>query len=172
MSEPADVLEFRTDVPLIQYIVAFGFSCFVTGFFLLPHWLEGAAPPTGDAAIGTLGLTACLGVAGFRRGVALDRARGEVRRMLGWFFVRRTARAPLAAFSRIEVRSSTYQSDRFTASRSDQRITARETSYPVYLAGDRELMVCTNGTHASSMEDAQRIASFLGLPVDDLASAP
>ena len=161
-------LRFITHVPLLQLFLAVT----VGGAFLffclgLPR-LNDEEPGALEWFMVSCVTPMAVAMAGFRRSLVVDRARGEVRRRMGWFCIQRRQRFPLAAYDRVEIRSSTVDHDAHRP-HGERRLSARDTSYPVYLAGEggAELMLTTNASHATSLQAATAIAAALALTCAD-----
>jgi len=166
-----DEMRMENHVVFIQVFLA----VVVGGGFLfaclgLPY-LNDEEPGGFEITVATVVSIWALAIAGYRRSLVLDRARGEVVRRMGWFVLQRTRRFPLSAYERLEIRSSTVNHDEHRPA-SEQRLSSRSTSYPVYLAGPdgAELMLSTHGSHQTSCEEAVKFAEFLDLPLVDTAS--
>ena len=162
----AGILEFEAHIAWLQFLLAVVVGGAFLFFCLGIPWLSDEEPGAFERIVAACVTVLAVAVAGFRRSLVVDRARGEAVRRMGWFFVQRTKRFALAAFDRVEVRTSTVNQDAHVP-QSRQRLSAQSTSYPVVLAGPggTELMLTTSSSHAASLEEAARIGQALGLPV-------
>ena len=162
----AGVLTFESHIAWLQLILAVVVGGAFLFFCLGIPYLSDEQPGGFETFVAACVTPLAIAVAGFRRSLVVDRAAGTAVRRMGWFCIQRTKRFPLAAFDRVEVRSSTVDHDAFLP-QSKRRLSSQSTSYPVHLAGPgvADLMLTTSSSRDSSLEEATRIAQALGLPV-------